>query len=59
MTTGGKTLLRCPRCWESELIPHRGWVGLTDEEIYEIHENSSNLMEFTKIVEAKLKEKNT
>ena len=28
-----KTLLRCPRCWESMLVPHRRWVGLTDEEI--------------------------
>ena len=39
--------------------PQRTWVGLTDEQIYEIHENSSNLMEFTRAIEAKLKEKNT
>ena len=44
--------------------PQRTWVGLTDEEILknqDIVENSYSLdlIEFARIIEAKLKEKNT
>jgi len=42
--------------------PRREWVGLTDEEIQVIHETYYRRMgpnEFAKLVEAKLKEKNT
>ena len=49
-------------------LPERGWVGLTDEEILEIfgHIGTSNsdinvyvLLNDTRKIEAKLKEKNT
>jgi hypothetical protein len=37
------------------------WVGLTDEEIFEIHKqvDSMQYLTFAKAIEAKLKEKNT
>jgi hypothetical protein len=39
----------------------RTWVGLTDEEIFEIHKqvDSMQYLTFGKAIEAKLKEKNT
>jgi hypothetical protein len=39
----------------------REWVGLTDEEIFEIHKqvDSMQYLTFGKAIEAKLKEKNT
>lgn len=37
--------------------PQRTWVGLTDEDIKEL--DISNYVQVVKIVEAKLKEKNT
>ena len=41
--------------------PQREWVGLTDEEIFEIHKqvDSMQYLTFGKAIEAKLKEKNT
>ena len=49
-----------------EYQPEKEWVGLTDEEIYTTQEDQSlfiddmfDLMGYTKVIEAKLKEKNT
>ena len=44
--------------------PQRTWVGLTDEEIDELHGSPMNLehsgeLKWVRIIEAKLKEKNT
>ena len=44
--------------------PQRTWVGLTDEEIDEVHGSPmsfehSGLLGFVRAIEAKLKEKNT
>jgi hypothetical protein len=46
--------------------PKKEWVGLTDEEIYTTQEDQSlfiddmfDLMGYTKVIETKLKEKNT
>jgi hypothetical protein len=42
------------------LQPQRQWVGLTDEEVFEIHKqvDSMQYLTFGKAIEAKLKEKN-
>jgi hypothetical protein len=42
------------------LQPQRQWVGLTDEEVFEIHKqvDSMQYLTFGKALEAKLKEKN-
>ena len=37
----------------------RTWVGLTDEELVFLHGRDSELDDFARIIEAKLKEKNT
>jgi len=37
----------------------RPWVGLTDEEISELIRESHNTGSFVRVIEAKLKEKNT
>jgi hypothetical protein len=37
----------------------REWVGLTDEEISELIRESHNTGSFVRVIEAKLKEKNT
>ena len=55
---GTASTCKCP-----EEKPQRTWVGLTDEEILknqDIVENSYSLdlIEFARIIEAKLKEKN-
>jgi len=41
--------------------PQRTWVGLTDDEIWEVYKkyDSMQYMAFSKAIEAKLKEKNT
>jgi hypothetical protein len=39
--------------------PKREWVGLTDEEISELIRESHNTGSFVRVIEAKLKEKNT
>ena len=58
-----KTLLRCPRCWESEMVSNRPWVGLTEQEqgaiMEDLNAHGTNLYPFAQAVEAKLKEKNT
>jgi hypothetical protein len=43
--------------WE----PKRTWVGLTDDEIWEVYKkyDSMQYVAFSKAIEAKLKEKNT
>ena len=46
------------------LYAHREWVGLTDEEIDELHGSPMSLehtgeLKWVRIIEAKLKEKNT
>ena len=45
----------------AKLVEQRTWVGLTDEEIFEIHKqvDSMQYLTFGKAIEAKLKEKNT
>jgi hypothetical protein len=42
-------------------IPKREWVGLTDEEIFDVYKqvDSMQYLTFGKAIEAKLKEKNT
>jgi len=70
-------MAECPHCeynkkraqnWRVEAyrlaghpLPEREWVGLTDEEIFEIHKqvDSMQYLTFGKAIEAKLKEKNT
>jgi hypothetical protein len=53
----------CPRC--GHCCQQREWVGLTDQEIYDIREDHTyndeefNEFGFAKDIEAKLKEKNT
>jgi len=44
-----------------EALETKEWVGLTDEEIFEIHKqvDSMQYLTFGKAIEAKLKEKNT
>jgi len=45
-----------------ELIqPKREWVGLTNDDIWEVYKkhDSMQYMEFSRAIEAKLKEKNT
>jgi len=41
--------------------PHRKWVGLTDEEIHDTpgYQETREMYRFVKLIEAKLKEKNT
>ena len=41
--------------------PKREWVGLTDDDIWEVYKkhDSMQYMEFSRAIEAKLKEKNT
>jgi hypothetical protein len=59
--------MRCISCgtWAEEEMPHRTWVGLTDEEIRlqwsEFWEAECHpwAIEFARAIEAKLKEKNT
>jgi hypothetical protein len=48
----------------SSLPPKREWVGLTDEEIDELHGSPMSLehsgaLKWVRVIEAKLKEKNT
>ena len=38
--------------------PQRPWVGLTDEEIWTLHDSYLNPVEFAQAIEAKLREKN-
>jgi len=38
--------------------PRREWVGLTDDEIWEISQNNANECEYVRAIEVKLKEKN-
>ena len=46
----------CPRC--GHCCPQRPWVGLTDEEVQYIADSEYEEA-FVRLVEAKLKEKNT
>jgi hypothetical protein len=49
----------CPRC--GHCCGQREWVGLTDEEVYEMADDGvflGNVKEITRAIEAKLKEKN-
>ena len=39
-------------------IYQRPWVGLTDEEIWALHDGYLNPVEFARAIEAKLKERN-
>jgi hypothetical protein len=39
--------------------PQRTWVGLTDEEFWELDKEDLSLRQFVQAIEAKLKEKNT
>ena len=39
--------------------PKREWVGLTDDEIWTLHDSYLNPVEFARAIEAKLREKNT
>ena len=54
------TLLRCPRCWESMMVPHRPWVGLTDEDKkeYVSQDFGGNRLDAMDWAEKRLKEKN-
>ena len=49
--------------WECKPLytapPKKEWVGLTDEEIQEIHSGNQHWGNFACAIEAKLKEKNT
>lgn len=56
-----KTLLRCPRCWESEMVSNRPWVGLTDEDKkeYVAQDFGGNRLDAMDWAEKRLKEKNT
>jgi hypothetical protein len=61
----GKGYMICVKTDEScrplYTTPQRTWVGLTDEEIFEIHKqvDSMQYLTFGKAIEAKLKERNT
>ena len=44
---------------EKELKKKRKWVGLTDDEIWTLHDSYLNPVEFARAIEAKLREKNT
>jgi hypothetical protein len=39
--------------------PQRKWVGLTDDEIVEIYAKHRDMDDYARLIEAKLKEKNT
>ena len=57
-----KAFTQFPEC--ANTTPQRTWVGLTDEEIDELHGSPMNLehsgaLKWVRIIEAKLKEKNT
>lgn len=56
-----KTLLRCPRCWESEMVSNRPWIGLTDEDKkeYVSKDFGGNRLDAMDWAEQRLKEKNT
>ena len=58
-TDPDKVILRKPRYEEDDDIQEykKPWVGLTDEEIKEL--DLSNYVKVVRIVEAKLKDKNT
>ena len=58
-TDPDKVILRKPRLEDDDDIQEykRPWVGLTDEDIKEL--DLSNYVQVVRIVEAKLKEKNT
>jgi hypothetical protein len=58
-TDPDKVILRKPRHEDDDDIQEykRPWVGLTEEEIKEL--DLSNYVQVVRIVEAKLKEKNT
>jgi hypothetical protein len=58
-TDPDKVILRKPRYEDDDDIQEykKPWVGLTDEEIKEL--DLSNYVQVVRIVEAKLKEKNT
>ena len=49
------------RADEREACAKRQWIGLTDEEIHNIkgYREDRELFRFAKVIEAKLKEKNT
>ena len=53
----------CPACDARKLPPQRTWVGLTDDEYFEIGQRhwlpSSKVEQIYYEIEAKLKEKNT
>jgi hypothetical protein len=44
---------------EQTTPPQRTWVGLTDEEFWELDKEDLSLRQFVQAIEAKLKEKNT
>lgn len=56
-----KTLLRCPRCWESDMVSNRPWIGLTDEDKKEYvkQDFGGNRLDAMDWAEKRLKEKNT
>jgi hypothetical protein len=56
-----ETLLRCPRCWESMLVPHRTWVGLTmeDKQEYLAQDFGGSRADAMDWADKRLKEKNT
>jgi len=56
-------LYECVACSRNNYPPQRTWVGLTDEEIDELHGSPMELehsgaLKWVRIIEAKLKEKN-
>lgn len=55
-----KTLLRCPRCWESKLGPHRRWIGLTleDKQSFIDQDFGGSRLDAMDYAEKLLKEKN-
>lgn len=65
-----RTIIRCharhfAKDWDeratkalADTPPQRQWVGLTDEELMELHDPFMGKIEFSRAIEAKLKEKN-